>query len=254
MNIIDTHCHIHSVDYSVPVDTIDENCRQAGVDGLICVGTDVDDSQRAVQFVQNRPNNWAAIGIHPHEAKHGQTEFDRLRVLAGKHDAKVVAIGECGLDYFYGHSTPSEQEAALRYQIELALEHDLPLIFHVRDAFDDFWPIMNDYQGVRGVVHSFTDNQHHADEALSRGLCVGVNGIVTFTKNDWQLEVIRRIPLDRMLLETDSPFLTPAPHRGKVNEPARVLIVAQFISELRGITLTDLADRTTANARQLFSL
>lgn len=254
MNIIDTHCHIHSVDYSLSMDVIDQNCHHASVDGLICVGTDAADSERAMQFVQNRANSWAAIGIHPHEAKNGQPEFDRLRALANRRDPKVVAIGECGLDYFYGHSTPSEQETALRYQIELALEYDLPLVFHVREAFDDFWPILNDYQGIRGVVHSFTDTQQHADEAISRGLYIGVNGIATFTKNDWQLEVVRRIPLEFMLLETDAPFLTPAPLRGKVNEPAYVSHTAAFVSKLRDMPISELTEHTTANARRLFSL
>lgn len=254
MNIIDTHCHIHSADYSIAVEVVDADCRQAGVDGLICIGTDVDDSQRAVQFAQDRPNTWAAIGVHPHEAKYGQPEFDRLRSLANARDPKVVAIGECGLDYFYGHSTPSEQETALRYQIELALEYDLPLVFHVREAFDDFWPILNDYQGIRGVVHSFTDTQQHADEAISRGLYIGVNGITTFTKNDWQLEVVCRIPLEFMLLETDAPFLTPAPLRGKVNEPAYVSHTAAFVSKLRDMPILELTEHTTANAKRLFSL
>lgn len=165
---------------------------------------------------------------------------------------KIVAIGECGLDYFYGHSTKAEQEKALRYQIELALEFDLPLVFHVRDAFDDFWPIFDSYQGVKGELHSFTDNLTNLSKALTRGLYIGVNGIMTFTKNDWQLEVAKAIPRDRLLLETDAPFLTPKPLRGKVNEPAQVLLTARFLSELRQEPLEELAHYTTTNARQVF--
>jgi TatD DNase family protein len=167
---------------------------------------------------------------------------------------KIIGIGECGLDYFYGHSTKEDQEKALRYQIELALEYDLPLVFHVREAFDDFWPIFDSYKGIRGELHSYTDNSANLSKAIERGLYIGVNGIMTFTKNDWQLEVARTIPLDKILLETDSPFLTPAPLRGKVNEPAHVLKVAEFISDLRQIPLSELAQHTTTNARQLFSI
>ena len=254
MQLTDTHCHIHSTDYPLPIADVDANCEQAGVTRLICVGTDADDSERAVHFVRDRPNSWASIGQHPHEAKFGMKPLEKLRALLRRADSKIVAIGECGLDYFYGHSPKADQEKALRYQIELALEHDLPIIFHVRDAFDDFWPIFDSYQGVRGELHSFTDNLTHLDKALSRGLYIGVNGIMTFTKNDWQLEVVKRIPDEKILLETDSPFLTPRPLRGKVNEPANVLRTAEYIGDLRQTSVTELAAQTTNNARRLFSI
>jgi TatD DNase family protein len=255
MQLADTHCHIHSIDYPIPIDEVDARCRQAGVTRLICVGEDAADSERAVRFVADRSDNWAVVGQHPHEAKHGQEPLQRLRGLVqGSTNGKIVGIGECGLDYFYGHSFKEDQEKALRFQIELALECDLPLVFHVREAFDDFLPIFDSYQGIRGELHSYTDDSANLYKALTRGLYIGVNGIVTFTKNNWQLEVAKAIPLDKLLLETDAPFLTPAPMRGKVNEPARVLLVAQFMSDLRNIELPELAKRTTANAQQLFFL
>ncbi len=262
MQFADTHCHIHSADYPLLITEVDTHCRDVGVEYLLCVGTDAADSERAVQFVRDRAHSWATVGQHPHEAKYGMEPLLKLRSLV-EVDAsasrewrqrKIVAIGECGLDYFYGHSSKEDQEKALRYQIELALEYDLPLVFHVREAFDDFWPIFDDYQGVRGVLHSFTDNATYLSKALSRGLYIGVNGIATFTKNPAQLEVIKQIPLNRLVLETDSPFLTPVPLRGKVNEPAHVLLVARFLSELRQISLQEVAQSTTTNARQLFSL
>jgi TatD DNase family protein len=297
MQLIDTHCHIHSVDYPTPIAEVDANNAEAGVDYLICVGCDAADSERAVRFVQDRPNSFASVGQHPHEAKYGLEPLQKLRELvihdrgiarssssptvhvpselgtvklrstvarpglpSGSGDgralagarSKIVAVGECGLDYFYGHSTKAEQEKALRFQIELALEFDLPLIFHVRDAFDDFWPIFDSYQGIRGELHSFTDNATNLSKALTRGLYIGVNGIMTFTHNDWQLEVAKAIPQDRLLLETDAPFLTPKPLRGRVNEPARVLLTARFLSELRQEPLEELAQYTTTNARQVF--
>ena len=252
MQLTDTHCHIHSADYPLDITEVETNAAENSVDYLLCVGTDASDSELAVQFVQNRSNHWASVGQHPHEAKYGVEPLKKLRHLA-ETSQKIVAVGECGLDYFYGHSPKEDQEKALRYQIELALEHDLPLIFHVREAFDDFWPIFDSYHGIRGVMHSFTDTQTHADKALERGLYIGVNGIMTFTKNDWQLEVARTIPAEKILLETDAPFLTPAPIRGKVNEPANVMLTARFMSELRHVSVEELANQTTANARHLFS-
>ena len=263
MELTDTHCHIHSVDYPLSITEVYAHEREAGVGYLICVGTDAADSERAVNFVAARSHHWASVGQHPHEAKYGREPLYKLRRLveqerdgvgSGPKERKIVAIGECGLDYFYGHSSKKDQEAALRYQIELALEYDLPLIFHVREAFDDFWPILGDYSGVRGVLHSFTDDATNLSKAIARGLYIGVNGIVTFTKIPEQLEVARQIPLNRLVLETDSPFLTPVPLRGTVNEPAHVLLVARFLSDLRQISLQEVARRTTANARQLFSL
>jgi TatD DNase family protein len=277
MQLIDTHCHIHSVDYPIPIEEVSTHCREVGVDGLICVGTDAADSARAVEFVRGQ-NCWASIGQHPHEAKYGIEPLERLRTLLPPHSSmqdtswhkseavqakvedgaarqsKIVAIGECGLDYFYGHSSKKDQEKALRYQIELALEYQLPLIFHVRDAFDDFWPIFDSYRGIRGELHSFTDNSANLSKALTRGLYIGVNGILTFTKNSAQLEVAKQIPKDRLLLETDSPFLTPVPLRGKVNEPARVIYVAEFLAELRSEPFEELSACTASNAQRLFSL
>ncbi|HSE61871.1 MAG TPA: TatD family hydrolase [Candidatus Saccharimonadales bacterium] len=165
---------------------------------------------------------------------------------------KIVAIGECGLDYFYNHSDKHDQEAALRAQIELAIAHDLPLIFHVREAFDDFWPIFDSYKGLRGVLHSFTDSQANLAKALERDLFIGVNGIMTFTKEQSQLDMARAIPLTKLLLETDAPFLTPVPFRGRVNEPAHVRLVAEFMAHLRGEPLAELANHTSANAQSLF--
>lgn len=258
MVLTDTHCHIHSVDYPLPVEEVEARAAEVGVEYILNVGTDAADSALAVAFVQNRKNHWASVGQHPHEAKYGIEPLQKLHKLLEEdrqqNARKIVAVGECGLDYFYGHSSKEDQEKALRYQIELALEYNLPLIFHVRDAFDDFWPIFDSYQGLRGVLHSFTDNQDNLDKALTRDLSIGVNGIMTFTKNDWQLEVAKAIPLEKMLLETDAPFLTPAPIRGKVNEPANVMLTARFMSELRHVSVADIADHTTANARQLFSL
>lgn len=252
MSLIDTHCHIHSRDYPIDREETYKRALDVGVDKLICVGTDEDDSEVAIEFAQNHEHTWASIGLHPHDAVHGVAGVDKLRSLATQ--PKVVAVGECGLDYFYDHSPRNLQAEMLRAQIELALEHNLPLIFHVREAFDDFWPIFDSYKGVQGVLHSFTDNDKNLQEALERGLYIGVNGIATFTKVDEQKRMYSQVPLDRLLLETDAPFLTPTPKRGTVNEPAFVTLVAKYLADLHSTTLQKLSAATSQNANTLFQI
>lgn len=270
MELVDTHCHIQSAGRhqgergtrelwakapELTGDTLVSRAVEAGVSRLLCVGCDPADSQLAVDFARERENCWASVGIHPHEAKlyAGKNEaLEKFRQLAAR--PKVVAVGECGLDYYYEHSPRAAQREVLKVQIELALQHRLPLIFHVREAFDDFWPVFDGYKGLRGVLHSYTDSADNLAKALDRGLYIGVNGIATFTKSASQLEVYRSIPLASLLLETDAPFLTPAPYRGSVNEPKRVGNVADFVAKLRGESRDVLARATTSNARQLFSI
>jgi TatD DNase family protein len=253
-NLVDTHCHIHESSYLLDQEEVLQRAAEAGVSKLVCVGTDETTSEEAVRFAQNRDNCWASVGLHPHDAVHGTAGIDKLKSLAN--EEKVVAVGECGLDYFYEHSPRETQVEMLHAQIELALEHDLPMIFHVREAFDDFWPIFDQYrsagQQIRGVVHSFTDSQENANKAVERGLYIGVNGISTFTKIDKQTQMYANIPLEKLLLETDAPFLTPTPYRGTVNEPAFVKLVATHLADLRHIPLEELSAVTSQNANTLF--
>ena len=254
--LCDTHCHIHSADYNLPADEVIQSAGQAGVTKMICVGTDERDSKLAVDFVSSRQNCWASVGLHPHDAKLGRAAFDELAGLMGQ--PKIVAIGECGLDYFYSHSPKEDQQAALRFQLDLAAEHKLPVIFHVREAFDDFWPIFDSYQSagqrIRGVIHSFSATKAELEQILSRDLYVGLNGIMTFSKDLKQLSAAKAVPLDRLLLETDSPFLTPTPYRGKVNEPKYVGLVAEFLADLRQEEVSRLGGATSQNAIKLFGL
>lgn len=226
----------------------------AGVTKMICIGTTLADSELAVEFAGEHEGVWASIGIHPHEAKHHLMPEAQATFAALATAPKVVAVGECGLDYYYGLSPKADQEKLLRFQIELALAHNLPLSFHVRDAFDDFWPIFDSYTGVRGVLHSFTDDLTNLEKGLERGLYIGVNGIATFAKNDKQHVIYRTIPQHALLLETDAPYLTPVPYRGKVCEPKHVRATVEYLSGLRGEALTQLASTTTANAVKLFKV
>ncbi len=255
MQFTDTHCHIQVADYPLESADVIKGAKLVGVDRLIVVGCDLYDSQAATGMAATNDGIWAAIGLHPHEASKYVGEPELLNEFAAlASQSKVVAIGECGLDYYYNHSPKAAQKQLLRFQLELAQKHNLPLIFHVRDAFQDFWPIFDEYPGLRGVVHSFTAAQADLDQILTRNLYVGINGIMTFTKKPEQLAAAKAIPLDRLLLETDAPYLTPSPLRGKVCEPKYVRVTAEFLSNLRGESLEELAAATTHNAATLFKL
>lgn len=270
MQLFDTHCHIQ--DAPVIKDDDDATYKrwakaghpdpaaiiaEAGehdVTRMMLVGCSLEDSERAVALAGSHDNLWASIGIHPHEAAVHLKKRDALeafKALAGQ--AKVKAIGECGLDNFYEHSPKEAQKEMLHFQLQLAQQHGLPVIFHVREAFDDFWPIFDQYK-VTGVLHSFTASQEVLQAALARNLYVGLNGILTFTKDPSQLSMAKEVPLEKMVLETDAPFLTPAPYRGTICLPKHVRVTATFLANLRGESLATLADSTTQNARLLFDV
>ncbi|UTX51549.1 TatD family hydrolase [Candidatus Saccharibacteria bacterium TM7i] len=251
--LIDTHCHIHeSYPYSV-TETL-ERAKEAGIEKMICVGTDEGSSELALRAATVYEPLYVSIGVHPHETKDG---YAKIALMADDANTKLVAVGEIGLDYFYTHSPREVQMEALRAQMEVALSHNLPIIFHVREAFDDFWPIFEEFEEkygtVRGVLHSFTDSKENMEKAISKGLYIGVNGISTFTKDEAQKEMFDAIPEASLLFETDAPFLTPAPFRGKVNEPAYVRTVAEYHAKRRGVSLEVLATATTRNAQTLFN-
>jgi len=274
MELCDSHCHIQSIGepsgdpvivdkwskagISDPEQVIDRAAK-ANVTKLICVGCYLTDSQLAVDFVSGKEGCWASVGIHPHEAAdyiNDASAQGQMQSLATK--PKVVAIGECGLDYFYKHSEKADQQELLRFQIELAIASNLPLIFHVREAFDDFWPIFESYQNkqqpIRGVLHSFTDSRANLNRAIKHGLFVGVNGIATFTKDLAQTEIYSTIPAENLLLETDAPFLTPAPFRGSICEPYHIQTIAEHLAGLRNVSLASIAETTTGNVMKLFGI
>lgn len=246
---VDTHCHIHESSYPLDTNDVLAHADSKGVSTYVCVGTSIQSSKEAIAFSCDHKNCYASVGVHPHDTKDGYSIDQLVR------DNTVVAIGEIGLDYFYQHSDKQTQKEALIAQLDVAVEHNLPVIFHVREAFDDFWPIFDSYGGaISGVLHSYTDSIENLQQALQRGLYIGVNGISTFTKDLDQQDMFDRIPLDRLLLETDAPFLTPVPFRGKVNEPAFITTIAQYHADRRGISLKDIAKQTTENARALLRI
>jgi TatD DNase family protein len=255
MEFIDTHCHVHFDDFLPDADEVVKSALDQKVTKMICVGCSLADSEKAVKFANTHKNVWASVGAHPHDGEdfiNGTNASEILNKLIKM--PKVIAIGEIGLDYFHEYTPRDKQIKALREQIELGLPSGLPFIFHVRDAWEDFWPILDSYQGITGVVHSFSANIQQLNEVLKRNLYIGLNGIMTFTKDTDQLEAAKKVPLDKLLLETDAPFLTPKPYRGQRCEPKHVILTAEFLANLRGETLEDLSAATSINANNIFGL
>lgn len=255
MRLIDSHCHLFFEALESDLPGVMSRAAGADVTKMINVGTSVADSHRAVDMAARFDNVWAAVGAHPHDGAGFLDETDpagRLLDLA-RHD-KVVAIGEIGLDYFKDYVDREIQKKILIEQLEATGALGLPYIFHVREAWSGFWPIFDRYPAITGVIHSFSDTSEHLDDVLKRGLYVGLNGIMTFTKDHAQLAAAKKVPLERLLLETDAPFLAPSPYRGQTCEPMHVRTTADFLADLRGEDVAELAQATTANAEELFRI
>ena len=230
-----------------------ERAWAAGLNRIMNPGVDLETSRRAVALAESQPQIFAAVGFHPHDAaKMGADELGALRELAQR--PKVKAIGEIGLDYYRDLSPRVIQAQAFRQQLELAAELDLPVIIHCRDAFEDVITILREWQAglsnkrARGVLHSFSGDRAQAEQVFEIGFRVGLTGPITFPKAEEMRAVAQSAPIDRILIETDAPYLTPAPNRGKRNEPAYVRRVAEKIAEVRGLPVETVAAQTTANA------
>ncbi len=257
--LVDTHCHIHESDFPLNTEEVIDRAQKAGVMQMICVGTNLKDSKLAMDLAIKHDSVFASVGVHPHYADKDLDKFFDF-VKSKTFNNKIIAIGEIGLDYHYPND-PScqDQIKILKQQIELALDHNLPIIFHVREAYDDFWKVLDSIKSdkpICGVLHSFTDTIENMREGLRRGLYISINGISTFTHDKLQKEMFDSIPLDKLLLETDAPWLTPYPLRGKikVNEPAFVKEIAEHNSKTRNVSFKEIADITTSNASRLFYL
>jgi TatD DNase family protein len=254
----DTHAHIQFPDYGLDPEEVWKSAQEEGVTTMMAVGCRLEDSRGAIDLARNKEGIWAAVGIHPHEAADflqrpgAKTDFEAL--LRDIEGSKIKAIGEIGLDYYYLHSPKEQQVELLEFQLGLAEQYNLPVIFHVREAFEEFWPIFDKFNIKKGVIHSFTGVQLNVGQILQRGLYIGLNGIMTFTKQSEQLEAAKSIPLEKLVLETDAPYLTPAPFRGKICKPEHVKLTAAYLAELRGEPLEQLAEATTINARRLFNI
>lgn len=244
----DTHCHIHDDKMAHDVDETLTRAREHGVDRFVVIGTDAPTCEAATTIASGRDDVWVTVGLHPHDATQG---VDSIVPFIGRD--RVVAIGECGLDYYYEHSPRDVQMRAFAEQIALAKQHDLTLVIHTRDAWEDTFEVL-DAEGMpeNTIIHCFTGGPAEARACLDRGAYLSFSGIVTF-KNAAELrEAAVLCPIDRILVETDSPFLAPVPHRGQPNEPAHVGIVGTAIADLRHHDVADFARSTTTNALRAF--
>ncbi len=245
----DTHCHLQYE--GMPPDAL-ERAQAAGVDRVICIGTDADHSRRAIEMATTAPAGrvWATVGVHPHDAIQGT---DGLLELIDR--PEVVAVGECGLDYHYEHSPRDVQRAMFAAQIALARIHDGALVVHTREAWDDTFAVLR-VEGVpdRLVFHCFTGGRVEAKRALDLGGYLSFSGIVTFKNAGEVREAAAMCPLDRLLVETDAPYLAPAPHRGVVNEPAYAAVVGAAVAAARGADEEQVAAATSRNATEVFKL
>ncbi len=253
--LIDSHCHLN---YKGLIETQDEviaRARAAGITGMLNISTRASEWEAIVATAERHDDIWASIGIHPHEADEN-VDMDTARLVKAAAHAKVIAIGETGLDYYYDHSDRGEQQRSFRAHIAASRETGLPLIVHTRDAEADTLDILRDEMGkgaFPGLIHCFTASADFAVGALDLGFYISLSGIVTF-KNAKDLQVIAAsLPQERLLVETDAPFLAPIPHRGKTGEPAFVRDTAAFVASLRGETLDDVAAYSSANFFRLFA-
>jgi TatD DNase family protein len=241
---IDTHCHVY--EDNIPGGQVGAiaAAREVGVSKMIVIGTDADTTAQAIAIAAQHENVWATVGLHPHDAKNG---IDTITSFLGS--KRVVGIGECGLDYYYDHSDRTVQREVFAAQIQLANTHDLPLVIHTRNAWDDTFDVL-DAEGVpaRTIFHCFTGDEAEARKCVERGAYLSFSGIVTFKSAEDVRRAAQWCPIDHVLLETDAPFLAPIPHRGKPNQPALVPIVGTFIADLRGEPVAQFAQHTTRNA------
>jgi len=252
---VDSHCHLDFPDYAGHVDAVVARAQAAGVGVCLSIGTELKRFPGVRAVAEQFPNVWCSVGVHPHESEKEQLD-DEAALIAETAHPKVVGIGETGLDYYYEHSPRIPQQKNFRAHIAAARQTGLPVIVHTRDADDDTIDILRDEMGkggFTGLIHCFTGTQGLADAALELGLYISVSGIATFKNSGVLRDVIKTVPLDRLLLETDAPYLAPVPYRGKTNEPAFVVHTAKMLAELKGVTEDELAAATTQNFFRLFS-
>jgi TatD DNase family protein len=255
VTLIDSHCHLNYDGLAERQDEVLENARQRGVGGFLNISTRQKEWGEVIAAAESNADVWATVGVHPHEAD-AHPDLGAAALIEAAGHPRVIAIGECGLDYYYDKSDRSAQRERFQAHIEAARQTGLPLVVHTRDAEDDTVEILTravEEGGVAGVLHCFTGSAQLARKALDLGFYISLSGIVTF-KNAADLQATaKQIPADRLLVETDAPFLAPVPNRGKTCEPAFVADTAAFVADLRGETVDVLASETTANFFRLFN-
>ena len=254
--LIDSHCHLDFPDFQGDVAGVVDRAHAAGVGGMVTICTHTSKFHALAEIAATfaHKNVWCSIGTHPHHAAE-ESERDmtpgRMIELA-KTSARLVGVGECGLDYYYDNSPREDQRKSFAMQVEVAKELDLPVLIHTRDAEDDTLRILKEAGKVKGLLHCFSGSRRLAEEALSLGFHISFSGILTFNKSQDLRDTARIVPLDRLLVETDAPFLAPVPMRGKTNEPAYTVHTAACLADLKQVSEEELALCTTANFFKLF--
>ena len=240
--LVDSHCHLHDREFfsEEQAEECLKRARTNGIEKVICIGTDPDDSLAAYSFAKDHDGTYWTYGIHPSETAKSYDKF--------KKDSRLVAIGEIGLDYHYDGYNRDAQLQLFEEMLQLATDNDLPVSFHVREAFSDFFPVIANFPKIQGVVHSFTDSKKVLKRVLHEtDFYIGVNGLATYS-------TLPLPPLERILLETDAPFLAPVPHRGEKNEPAYIAIIAKWLAEQLQISVEEVAKITSENVSKLFRI
>jgi TatD DNase family protein len=257
ISLFDTHAHLNDEQFSSHLDQVVARARAAGVVGINCIGIDVDSSQKAVEIAEQFAEVYAVVGIQPNYCSQmADGDFQRIVDMAA--NAKVVAIGETGLDRYWDYAPFDLQQKFFRRHIDLSLEMELPFVVHMRDCGSDIADLLEEYANrfpLRGVMHSYTGDLAVADRCLAAGLHISFAGMVTYKKSNELREIAATIPLERLLIETDAPYLSPHPKRGqRPNEPALIWHTAECLAGLHGIPVAELGRITTENARVLFGI
>jgi len=270
MKLIDSHCHLDFEPLSNDLEGILRRARSAGIEKMVNIGSSLRSSEKSVKIAEQYPNIWATVGLHPHDADSildFEGTMEKIKELAK--NEKVVAIGEIGLDYFdaenqviVSNTIKESQKKLFLAQIEIASEKKLPIVFHVRDAWDDFFTIISNFKfqisnsDAVGVVHCFTGDKNIIKKVIDTGFYIGFTGFVTFDQSKFEhiRDSVKITPIEKILIETDAPFLAPEPYRGKTNEPAFVLEVARKIAEIKNLNLGEVAKITSKNAEKLFNI
>jgi TatD DNase family protein len=253
--LIDSHCHLDFPEFAPELDAVVARARQAGVGAMLTIGTKLKSFEGVRAIAERYDNIWCSVGIHPHEAAEEPIDEATALIERARHP-RVVGIGEAGLDYYYEHSPKADQIRNFRAHIAAARETALPLIVHARDADDDLCQILQEEAGkgaFPGLIHCFSSTAKLARTALDLGMMISISGIVTFKKAEELRAIVADVPLDRLLVETDAPYLAPMPHRGKRNEPAFVAHTAAVVAQLKNVEPQRLADATTDNFFRLFT-
>jgi TatD DNase family protein len=252
--LIDTHAHLEMRAFDDDRDDVIRRAEEAGIDAIVTVGTNLQDCRKAVTIAGRYNSIYAAIGVHPHDVKGiDEKTYHLIRKMAGQ--PKVVAYGEIGLDFFRNRSPRNDQIRCFGEQLELAAELDLPVIIHDREAHGETLKMLAGWKGRKGgIVHCFSGDTAMARKCVEMGFYISIPGPVTYPKSEKLLEVVRQVPLCRLLVETDAPYLSPHPRRGQRNEPAYVVYTATKIAETRGLPLEEVAEATSRNARAVFGI